>query len=184
MSPKEYYYNQFSNDLRILMTRVKVGGDSHLHIVELFLDRDKKHEDKLALIPSDRLAYFLSALALTILVDQVMYTYFKSDYEKFRSMTLYPKITWNIGWCANVKPWQLFEHRIALVRGLRNPEKIERFKEFSEFFVSDLQDFFKNNKFEVVSWDTIRLTMLNDNDIITTKYGDGNYGEIFKNALS
>ena len=112
MNPKEYYYNQFPNDLKGLMNKVALGGDSHFHILEFFISR-KTGQDVLEHIQKENLGYFLSALAGTILIDQVMFTYFKEDYEKFRGMTLYPKITWSTGWCANVKPWQLFEHRIA-----------------------------------------------------------------------
>ena len=122
MSPKEYYYNQFPNDLKVVLNKVVLGGDGHFHILEFFIN-PKNKRDVLKHIQKENLGYFLSALTGTILIDQVIFTYFKKDYEEFRSMTLYPKITWSIGWCVNVKPWQLFEHRIALARGLQNPEK-------------------------------------------------------------
>ena len=112
-----------------------------------------------------------------------MYTHFKRDYEKFRTMTLYPKVTWSIGWCANVKPWQLFEHHIALDRGLRNPEKITGFTKFAEFFIQDLREFLLENRFVEASWEKIKLSMLGDTDIVSTKYGDGDYGEVFKRIL-
>ena len=182
MNPKEYYYNQFPNDLKGLMNKVTLGGDSHFHILEFFISQ-KTGRDVLEHIQKENLGYFLSALAGTILIDQVMFTYFKEDYEKFRGMTLYPKITWSTGWCANVKPWQLFEHRIALARELRNPEKINQFSEFMEFFVEDLKEFFGKNQFQKTSWKLVKNTMLNDNDIVSTRYGDGDYGVIFKNVL-
>lgn len=183
MNPKEYYYNQFPKDLKVLMSKVVVGGDRHFHIVELFFDNTKKQDDKLAFLPKERIAYFLSALAFTILIDQLMFTYFRKEYEKFRSITLYPKITWSIGWCVNVKPWQLFDHRIALARGIRNPEKINIFKEFAVFFVKDLQEFFKENKVIEVDWKKIKSAILSDGDIVHTKLGDGEYGEILKKIL-
>jgi len=89
MNPKEYYYNQFPNDLKEVLGRVTLGGDGHFHIVEFFISQKTKR-DCLENISKGRLGYFLSALAGTILIDQVIYTYFKEDYEKFRSMTLYP----------------------------------------------------------------------------------------------
>ena len=182
MNPKEYYYDQFPNDLKGLMSKVTLGGDSHFHILEFFINQ-KTGLDVLEHIKKENLGYFLSALAGTILIDQVMFTYFKEDYEKFRGMTLYPKITWSTGWCANVKPWQLFEHRIALSRELRNPEKINQFTKFIKFFAKDLKEFFEKNQFKKASWESIKNAMLNDNDIVSNKYRDGDYGKIFKRVL-
>ena len=182
MEPQDYY-NHFQEDLRVLMGKVTVGGDGHFHIVELFFDHSQKQQDKLASIPKDRLAYFLSALSCTILIDQVMYAHFDRDYADFRSMTLYPKVTWSIGWCANVKPWQLFEHRIALSRGLKNPEKATKFTEFADFFVQDIKEFFLEGKFIEANWEKIKAVMLGDADIVSTKYGDGDYGELFRKIL-
>ena len=182
MNPKEYYYNQFPNDLKGLMNKVTLGGDSHFHILEFFISQ-KTGRDVLEHVQKENLGYFLSALAGTILIDQVMFTYFREDYEKFRSMTLYPKITWSPGWCANVKPWQLFEHRIALARELRNPEKINQFSEFMNFFVEDLKEFFEKNHFQNANWEQVKNTMLNDDDIVSAKYGDRYYGAAFKDVL-
>lgn len=183
MNSKNYYYKQFPKDLKDLLSKVILGGDGHFHIIELFY-KPKNNVDNLEHIPQERLGYFLSALAGTILIDQVMYTYFKEDYEEFRTMTLYPKIAWSIGFCSNIPPWQLFEHRIALSRGLRNPEKINQFSEFMQFFVKDLKEFFEKNKFKRANWKLVKKAMLDDNDIISDKYGDGDYGNIFLKILN
>ena len=182
MNPKEYYYNQFPVDLKEVMNKVTLGGDGHCHILEFFISQ-KTGQDVLEHIQRENLGYFLFALANTILIDQVMFTYFKEDYEKFRAMTLYPKITWSIGWCANVKPWQLFEHRIALARGLQNPAKMNHFLEFIKFFLEDLKEFFGKNQFQKASWESVKNAILNDNDIVSNKYGDGDYGTIFREIL-
>jgi len=137
MTPKDYYYNQFTDDLKELMKKINVIGNHAFDFVEPFsvskygfmiveLFKDSKR-DPLEHISKENLGYFLSALAGTILIDQIMFTYFKDDYETFRTMTLCPKIRWSLGWNANIKPWQLFEHKIALARGLQNPEKMNRF---------------------------------------------------------
>jgi len=182
MNPKEYYYNQFPTDLKEMMNKVTLGGDKHFHISELFVSQ-KTGLDMLQHIQKENLGYFLFSLAGTILIDQVMFTHLKEDYETFRVMTLYPKITWSVGWCANIKPWQLFEHRIVLARGLRNPEKINQFSEFMKFFVEDLEEFFGENQFQKASWKLVKNVMLHDNDIVSNKYGDGDYGEVFKKIL-
>ncbi len=182
MTPKEYYYGEFLADLKKVMGEVVVGGDGHFHILELFIS-PKTGRDSLAHIKKENLAYFLSALSGTILIDQVMFTHFKEDYEGFRAETLYPKITWSPGWCANIKPWQLFEHRIALARELRNPEKITQFTDFMKFFVDDLKIYFKEHKFKKANWDSVKAAMLGDEDVVSNKYGDGDFGSEFKQIL-
>ena len=193
MNPKDYYYNQFASDLKELMKKVNVIGNHAFDFVEPFSDgkygfmivelfkNDK--QDALDHISKENRGYFLSALAGTILIDQIMFTYFEGDYEKFRTMTLYPKIRWSPGWNANVKPWQLFEHRIALARGLQNPEKMNQFSEFMEFFIADLREFFNKNKFQSSNWEAVKTEMLKEGDIMSTKYGDGDYGIVFKKIL-
>jgi len=52
-----------------------------------------------------------------------------------------------------------------------------------EFFIADLREFFDKNKFQSANWEAVKNEMLKDNDIISTKYGDGDYGEIFKKIL-
>ena len=193
MSPKDYYYNQFASDLKELMKKVNVIGSHAFDFVEPFSDGKygfmivelfkNSKQDSLEHISKEKLGYFLSALAGTVLIDQIMFTCFKSDYEKFRTMTLYPKIRWSPGWNANIKPWQLFEHRIALARGLQNPEKSNQFSEFMEFFITDLKEFFDKNKFQSADWEAVKTEMLKDDDIVSTKYGDGDYGVVFKKIL-
>jgi len=56
------------------------------------LTRDKPHLD---VIEPERRAYFAIALFLSVLADEVCYTYFKSQYAQFRSLTLYPKFIGN-----------------------------------------------------------------------------------------
>jgi len=196
MNPKDYYNNQFMEDLRELTQKVNVIGN-HAYdfvepfsaekwgfmIVELFKNSNNDIKDPLNHIQKENLGYFLSALAGIILIDQVMFTYFREDYEKFRTITRYPKIRWSPGWNANVKPWQLFDHRIALARGLQNPEKINKFREFMEFFVLEVKDFFNKNQFQKANWELVKNAMLNDEDIISNKYGDGDYGIIFREIL-
>jgi hypothetical protein len=196
MNPKDYYSNQFMEDLRELTQKVNVIGN-HAYdvaepfsadkwgfmIVELFKNSKNDIKDPLDHIQKENLGYFLSALSGIILIDQVMFTYFREDYEKFRTITHYPKIRWSPGWNANIKPWQLFDHRITLDRGLQNPEKINKFREFMDFFVSELKDFFNKNQFKKANWELIKNAILKDEDIISNKYGDGDYGTIFREIL-
>src|SRR3990167_1583541 len=42
-----------------------------------------------------------------------------------------------------------------------------------------LKEFFGKNQFQKASWESVKNTMLNDNDIVSTRYGDGDYGVLF-----
>ena len=188
MEPKDYYYNQFTSDLKELMKKVNVIGNHAFDFVEPFsagkygfmiveLFKSSK-QDALEHIAKENLGYFLPALAGIILIDQIMFTYFKGDYEKFRTITLYPKIRWSPGWNANIKPWQLFEHQIALERGLQNPQKSNQFSDFMDFFIADLKDFFEKQNFPNANWLKVKEVMLNDKDVY-----DSDFGKIFCNKL-
>src|SRR3989338_2048889 len=105
MNPKEYYYNQFFSDLKELMKKVNVIGNHAFDFVEPFsvgkygfmIGELFKSNNLVPLehITKENLGYFLPALAGTILIDQVMFTYFMEDYERFRTMTRCPKIRWS-----------------------------------------------------------------------------------------
>ncbi len=180
MDAKKYYYNIFRKDFEETLSNVTVGGDGHFHVIEFFL---RKERDALKHIQKENLSYFLSSLAGTILIDQLIYTYFQEDYDDFRKITNYPKITWSIGCCFHIKPWKLFDHRIALSRGLKNPQKKNDFIEFMAFFVEEQKKFFQKNNFKKASWTNIRDIALKDNDIVLDNFSDGEYGSIFKKIL-
>ena len=87
MTPKEYYYNRFRNHFQEFWDKIPHGEAfrwASLH---------KSNESKaLSHIPEGDLPYFLSSLACTVLIDQVIYTHFLIDYPGFNEMTKYPKM--------------------------------------------------------------------------------------------
>lgn len=164
MNPKEYYYNcfreQFNEFARKANTHQHHGDGIYLSIQDL-------RQENLAHIPYENYVLFYCALACTVLIDQLMYTYFKKDYLKFQEMTLYPKIEYGIS-NINVLPWDITRDRINLAT----------LKSFLEFFVEDLKEFFEESKFEQATWEKVKEAMLSDHDVVS-----GSRGELFKNIL-
>lgn len=177
MTPKEYYYNQFRQDFGNFWSKVPhrsnfVTGEPLFKFAGLVKDNGfDVFED----ISKDNLIYFLSALACTILIDQVMYTHFRNDYSVFQGMTLYPKM-W-VAW-VNADPWMVFSQNIRLPRRLYEKETIDGFAKFAEFFIKDLKEFSKKYKFSEANWKTVKSAMLNDPDV-----SKGSYGKIFIEEL-
>ncbi len=161
---KEYYYNQFRDQFTEFVKKSK----AHEHPSDgTYISIQDLNRENLSHIPQEDYMLFHCALACTILIDQVMYTHFKDDYQTFQQMTLYPKIEYGIT-NINVNPWAITHSEIGLTT-------LER---FIEFFVDDLKDFFTKNKFEQATWQAVKLAMLNDKDVVS-----GTRGEIFKRVL-
>lgn len=162
--PKEYYYKRFREQFAEFVRKSKAhehpGEGTYVSIQDL-------SRENLSHIPKEDYMLFHCALACTILVDQVMYTHFRNDYQKFQQMTLYPKIEYGIT-NINVNPWSVTHSGIGLTT-------LER---FLAFFVADLKDFFSKNKFEEATWGTVRAAMLSDQDVV-----GGSRGEILKRIL-
>lgn len=164
MEPKEYYYNRFRDQFNEWVKKT----DAHNHPREgVYIPIQNLKPENLSHIPCEDYMLFHCALACTVLLDQVMFTYFKEDYPKFQRMTLYPKIEAGITGI-NINPWCITHSGI----GLTTLEK------FIEFFVADIKIFFTQNQFKQAIWDTVKPTMLADNDVIS-----GPRGEIFKKVL-
>ena len=167
MEPKDYYYNQFRSDFAEFMAKSKMA---HKHPGEgVYIPIQDLNESTMSHVKTDswHTMRFLYCLAFTILIDQVMYTYFKNDYAKFQSITLYPKIEYGIS-NMNAKPWDIAQHAGGLTT----------FEKFADFFVQDFKDFFEKQDFPNANWAKVKETMLNDRDICF-----GNFGEIFCKIL-
>ena len=101
MIPEEYYYNHFKEHLHEWINK----SNSHEKYLNIWNLTDKL----LSHIPKEELVFFYYSLSCTILIDQVMYSYFKEDYSKFEKLTLYPKMS---HWLCidNANPWTILEH--------------------------------------------------------------------------
>jgi hypothetical protein len=91
MSLQEYYRSDFRGDL---LSMIAAGPRSeHRREIETVIQpRTIGAENSVVMGWSDsRRARFAACLFLTLLVDQVCYTYFAMHYKRFRQLTRYPK---------------------------------------------------------------------------------------------
>lgn len=93
-----YYNGEFRRDVQEVVRAARgiqrhEGWDGEVIIQLPSLSRENR---AIAEMGSDRLAQFAVALYFTILVDEVMYTYFRGSYPRFRELTMYPKL---VGGC-------------------------------------------------------------------------------------
>lgn len=170
MTSTEYYYQQFREHFQEFWSAIPSSEGFRLGSLQ-----KRNGLDVLAHIPREDLSYFLSSLACTILIDQVMYTYFPNDYSDFREMTKYPKMT--TAWI-HTNPWMIFDQKIILPRKIHTNQVLEVFKDFSGFFIKDLESFFSKNKFQEATWQKVRVSMLSDLDV-----GRGLFGQVFVKNL-
>lgn len=166
MNPKEYYYSQFNNDIQELITKSpgihgSVEREIHIPIGEIT-------PDKVTFESNEHRHYFFTALMLTFLIDQVIYTHFREDYEEFKKLTQYPKLELGVSGI-NLNPW--FASKST---GINE----DAFKRFTEFFIEDLKKFFTEHEFRFAKWNSLKEIMLNDKDV-----NEGIWGEIFINIL-
>lgn len=88
MEPKDYYYNKFHPDSAEFIAKSKMA---HQHPGEgIYIPIHDLNETTLSHVKTDswHTMRFLYCLAFTILIDQVIYTYFKSDYLNFNQSHL------------------------------------------------------------------------------------------------
>lgn len=146
---QEYYNKRFREQFN---EWVKKTDHSHESPYEegIYIPHINLNPEKLSHIPKEDIPFFFCSLGWSVLIDQVMYTYFKKDYPKFQSMTLYPKIEMGITGI-NERPDYVFKGFLT--------------KDIIKFFLLDLKQFFKENKFEEANWESITKVMLEDKDV-------------------
>ncbi len=149
---KEYYENRFRSQFEEWVKNTHAHEHPGEGIYISFQDLNWKNISHISL--EDRV-FFSYSLGWTVLIDQVMYTYFKKDYPKFQSLTQYPKMEYGIT-SINVSPRDIFSWRGNVLNRT----------EFITFFLLDLKEFFKENPFEEANWDTVTEVMLKDKDVM------------------
>lgn len=167
MTPKEYYYNQFNRDLQEFVKKSPgVHGSTER---EIHIPIGEITHDKIAFESNEHRYYFFTALMFTFLIDQVMYSHFREDYDEFKNLTQYPKLEFGATTSINLNPWYASQST-----GINE----EAFKRFAEFFIQDLKEFFTEHKFTRATWDSVRTAMLSDADV-----KEKIWGEIFVDML-
>lgn len=173
MTPKEYYYTHFQKDLEIFFAKLpSLGQDGEFKWQSLFTKVNGEHP--MQHIEDENLVFFLSALGCTIMVDEVVYTYFRTQYADFRAMTLYPKMM--VSWI-HATPWSVFSSSVtnSLAGRLRNLTQV--YQVFVRFYITEMKTFFETTCLGI-TWEEIKESMMVDKDIRS-----GKYGKIFMNEL-
>jgi hypothetical protein len=153
MNIRDYYLNNFTTDLAAFMpdSRLPYFGHSWEYGCQN-LDR----------IPADRRPGFLICLYFTILVDQGMHAHFRPYYDKFESLTRYPK------YCRGLGQFQKNPRGILLYpveRGFGDKARLEELlKDGMELFVDRVDEFFRNHMPEISPRDFFEK-LLHDPDV-------------------
>jgi len=159
LKPEDYYYDQFPLHMAEL---IKNSKTVHEHgRTELSIPIDNFRIDKIKHIPVQEKTFFICSIIYTFLIDQVIYTHFKTDYGKFHSMTMYPKLELGITG-VNLNPWILTKYF-----GVNEMQ----FGIFTNFFIQDVKDFFIKNNFQEATWKDVKNAMLQDNDMGADYFG-------------
>jgi hypothetical protein len=127
-----------------------------------FLDKDEKE-------------YFGVALFFTVLTDMVCYTYYRDNYEKFQSLTRYPKLIGNcLSWCRyHLHPRDMF---YAMNQGRKPSEPqllfIDKFSDAIDTMKKETVGFFKEHLSEIngeIFWENCQREFPFRNNHIKTK---------------
>jgi len=95
---KEYYLQEFRNDLNAFMMSIPEKSRHHDSNLSEFtiqyecLTKDNPYFD---VVPMKNRKDFAISLFFTILIDEVFYTYFYDRYHEFQKLTRYPKFIGN-----------------------------------------------------------------------------------------
>jgi hypothetical protein len=96
-----YYKSQFEADLRTLIAAIphrwqhSLWDDPAAYSIQV---ERLKEGDAIEVIPINRRPLFAVCLCWTVLIDQAVFTYARSYYPEFRSLSRYPKLTGNGTW--------------------------------------------------------------------------------------
>lgn len=170
LNAKEYYYSRFGADFQSFWNKA-LCGPGYIKFTSFL--RGEGY-DALEDIARDDLVYFLSALGYMIVLDKTIFKHFPAAYPQFRKATGYPRI--DIGW-SRENPWIMFGQTVRTSRLITLAETQEKFSEFSDFFLKDLEQYF-TKRFKPIFWEDVKKALLKE--ISETQ---GEYGRIFSRKL-
>lgn len=165
MSPKDYYYRTFPTHLTEFVQKFK--GGRKRKSAGVYIPTEEFTRENLSHLSREEYSYFIYSLAFTLLLDEIMYKFFPSDYPMFQKVTLYPKREYGIS-NVYIDPWTL----ISKLTTLRN------FDLFLAFFIKEMEIFFKTTPFEYANWKEVKKAILRDKDL-----SRGEEGTIFMSLI-
>ena len=183
MEPSTYYYGPFRSHwdgfwrslqakgsvsrvrMKLTPSRFADQAARHFSVVDLVARPSKGLPDHLVDVPATDVTDFLCGVAYTVLIDQVMYSHRRLDYEAFESLTQYPKMDRTVGFARTLmmaNPFEALGEDVLHSRGLPPAEVWTRFNDWASFIVLDLRDFFSRHRIGSTSWPDVRAAMLHD----------------------
>ena len=155
----KYYNDKFRIDIQKFLMSIPEESRHH-H------DRDDKTTftiqyekltqdfDHLSFLTKQEKIFFGISLFFTVLVDQVCYTHYKKEYDKFKQLTQYPKF---IGDCLTMCNYHFHPHQIFSAMNYSKRKKLDINShydiDFSKVFIEatpimekEIKDFFRVHK--------------------------------------
>jgi hypothetical protein len=152
MTPEQYYRQQFPSQLVELITR-----HSHAHGEDAYLSTRDLTAEAFSHVPPSERGFFCIFLALTVALDELMYTHFRKDYEAFKSVARYPKVELGITGI-HLNPW-------SILRLSPPSATVGTFRDCCSFFLRECRDFFQKQHYAEASWEHVLNTMETDPDL-------------------
>ena len=156
-----YYRTKFREDINQFFSTIpdqsKFHGDNQ-QTYTIQYERLTKDFDNLNFLTDDKINFGV-ALFFTVLTDMVCYTHFKEEYEKFRGLTLYPKLIGNCpGGCHyHYHPSDIFTAiNYSRSNGLETLYFKDKFNEAIPTMKNEIKEFFKSHLTDIdeqVFWD-------------------------------
>jgi hypothetical protein len=154
---KTYYSSKFRQDINQFFSTIP--DDSRFHedkdkkqIFSIQYERLTTSKNHLDFLSKEEKEYFGVALFFTVLTDMVCYSYYKDNYEKFQSLTRYPKLIGNcLSWCHyHIHPREIFH----AMNQERNPSEaqllfIDKFSDAIDTMKKEIVKFFKEHLSEI-----------------------------------
>lgn len=168
----KYYNGQFRQDIQTFFVNVPERSKHTFDDRQVFTIQYQtltKDCDYLDFLDINQKAYFGTALFFTVLADQVCYTYFRQQYDKFFQLTRYPKFVGNSPSTdrTNFPPRDIF----GAINYSRDKDKMcntpnvefrQAFNEANPVIERETKDFFKNHLSEIDGqhfWDKILIEL-------------------------
>lgn len=154
---------------RIDNNTIYFGGENWMNINNDIRNIEKSNQD----------LFFLSLFMITV-IDLTMFTYYRTSYDTFRTLTMYPKF----GWVGDGPHYETPKKLLSIPesRGLLNKMDVIKYADdFINLFIEECNKFF-NNVTEIKTQDFIRK-IVNDEDFRLTISDQNTTFELIYNKL-
>lgn len=150
---KTYYHTKFRDDINSFFSTIPDASKFHedtqnKQTFSIQYERLTPAFEHLNFLEKEDKEYFAVALFLTVLTDMVCFTHFKEHYNKFESLTRYPKF---IGNCPSGCHYHFHPSNIFLAMNKGCSAKVQhlvfydKFKEAVESMKEETVNFFDQN---------------------------------------